>query len=321
MQNHKTISQAIYQQIAKAQNILLICHQGPDGDALGSNLALLNYLLKEKKQVTSFCLDPAPNFLNFLPNVELLTDDHRIFQQAYDTVIMVDCSNLEYAGVDGLMTAIPSKFTLINIDHHASNPDYGDFNLVLSEASSTAEIVYRLLKDWQADINSEIATSLATGIITDTHGFVNPATNYQTLAATADLKNKGANIHRIVQITLQQLNVNVLQLLGRALARLNKIEKYNLVYTYLTREDFLECEVDDSVMKGVANFLHILKEGEVLMVLREKEDNTIKASLRTTGQTDLAKLAEVFGGGGHQKAAGFSLSGKLVCDNNKLKIV
>jgi len=321
MYNHKTISQAIFQQIKKAENILIICHQNPDGDALGSNLALLTYLLEQKKKVNSFCLDPLLDYFNFLPHNHLLTNDHRVFSKAYDTVIIVDSGNLEYAGVEKLITALTSDFTLINIDHHASNPGFGDINLVIRDASSTAEIIYRLFKDWNVDINNKIATALACGIITDTGGFINPATSYQALLATADLKNRGANIHKIIQITLKKININNLKLWGRALERLTKIDKYNLVYTYLIQDDFIECEVEESAVEGIANFLHILKEGEVIMVLREREKNLIKVSLRTSGNTDLSKFAQLFGGGGHKKSAGFSLSGRLVCDNNKLRVV
>lgn len=321
MQNNKTISKAIYEQLNKAQNILIVSHQGPDGDTLGSNLALTDYLLKQNKQVTSFCLDEASPAFNFLPYINRLTTDHTVFTKQYDTVIILDSSNLDYAGVENLITAISSKFTLINIDHHVSNTQYGDLNLVLDHASSTGEIIYRMFKDWQVEIDSNIATCLACGIITDTGGFLNPATSYQSLTIAADLKNKGANIYKIIQTTLKRTNVDNLKLWGRALERLTKIKKYNLVYTYITSEDFQECNVEESAVEGMTNFLHILEEGEIIMVLRQRKEGLIKASLRTTGTTDLSKLAKLFGGGGHQKAAGFSLNGQLVVQDNKLRVV
>ncbi|MCD4760706.1 DHH family phosphoesterase [bacterium] len=320
MQNHKDVSEKIYQQIEKSKNILLVSHQKPDGDTLGSNLALLDYLLNKNKQVTSFCLDSVPQNYQFLPHSHLISNDHKIFTKKYDTVIVLDSGSLDYAGVDNLITAIPKKFVLINIDHHASNPGYGDVNLVFESASSTAEIIYRLLKDWDVDWTIDMATALACGLVTDTGGFKNPATSYQCLSATASLVQKGAKTHNIIQATLNRTEINSLKLWGRALERLKKIEKYNIIYTWITQQDFIECQVDETATEGIANFLHVLKDGKIIMVLRETTDQQIKGSLQTTTDIDLTKLATAFGGGGHKKAAGFSLPGKLVYDNNKLRI-
>lgn len=321
MKNHQDISQSIYQEIKSAQDILVISHQKPDGDTVGANLALTSFLINKNKNVTSFCIDPVPDNLSFLPNSHLINNDHRVFVQKYDLVIAVDCSNLQYAGVDGLITALPKGYTFINIDHHVSNPNYADINLVLPEASSTAEVLYRLFMDWNIEWNQDIANCLGCGLITDTNGFKNPATNYLALSAASDLINKGANVYKTIQNTVNQNNIGNLKLWGRALERLHKVKQYNLIYTWLTLKDFEECGVEASAAEGIANFLHILKEGEIIMVLREDAGNIIKGSLRTTSDVDLTRLAGVFGGGGHKKAAGFSLPGKLVYDKNKLKVI
>ncbi|MBT6690969.1 bifunctional oligoribonuclease/PAP phosphatase NrnA [Candidatus Parcubacteria bacterium] len=321
MQNHKLTSQAIYQQIDRAHKILLISHRNPDGDTLGSNFAMFNFLKNQGKEVTSFCVDPVPNYLNFLPDSHNLSNDHRVFTKTYDTVITLDCSTIELTAAEYLLQAIPSKYTFINIDHHVSNPGYGDISLVSPQTSSTAELLHNLFMDWKIEWNENIATNLACGVITDTGGLKNPATSYQSLSATSDLVNKGANIHKIMNVTLNQTSINKLKLWGRALERLTKVEKYNLVYTFITIKDFEECQADEDASEGMSNFLHVLKEGEVILVLREVGNNTIKGSLRTTGKIDLTKIAGLFGGGGHRKAAGFSLSGKLDYDNNKLRII
>lgn len=320
MQNHKTISENIYQQINRAEHILLISHKKPDGDTLGANLALFTYLHKLNKKVVSFCLDPVPSQFNFLPHSHLISSDHKLFTKKYDLIITIDCATLEYAGVDGLMTALPMGYTLINIDHHISNPRYGDIALVIDDASSASEIVYRLFADWKIEWSQDIATALACGLITDTNGFKNDATNYQTLKASAALINHGAQTHQIVQSALNNTSLNNLKLWGIALERLQKSARYDLIYTYITQEDIKNCQVDDSATEGIINFLHILKEGSVIMLLREKSDGMIAGSLRTTTNIDLTKLAALFGGGGHKKAAGFSLPGRLVYDNNRLRI-
>jgi phosphoesterase RecJ-like protein len=120
---------------------------------------------------------------------------------------------------------------------------------------------------------------------------------------------------------LNKPRLNQLKLWGRAFERLTKSNKYKLVYTWLSIKDYEECEATEDDSDGLSNFLHILKEGEVIMVLRETEENMIRGSLRTTSDIDLTKIAGIFGGGGHKKAAGFSLPGKLVYDNNKLRII
>jgi len=320
MQNHKTTSQSIYQHLENARDILIVSHQKPDGDTLGANLALHKLLKKQNKNITSFCLDPVPKNLKFLPFSQHLSNDHTVFTKSYDTIIVVDSGSLDYAGIDKLISAVPSDYTMINIDHHASNPHYGDINLVITEASSTAEVLYRLFMDWQIDWSQEIANALVCGMVTDTGGFKNPATTYQSLDAASDLVSKGANPHQIMNLTINNTDIASLRLWGRALERLKKNTKYDLVYTFITKQDLIDCGASESASEGLANFLHILKDGKISMVLKETSSGYVKASLRTTGDTDLAKLAQAFGGGGHKKASGFSLPGKLVYDNNKLRI-
>ena len=320
MNNHKNISSSIREEINKAQNILLLSHKRPDGDTAGSNLAFNIYLKKISKNVTSFCLNDLPYYLKFLPQSDLLKNDHLIFTKKYDLVIIFDSGSLEYAGVSDLLTAIKNKYILINIDHHATNLLYGDINLVITDASSTAEIIFRLFKDWDISWNNQIATCLACGIITDTGGFLNPATNYQSLAAASELVDNGANINEIVKITLSKNNLLDLKIWGKAFERLSSIDKYDLVYTFLTEKDYIECGVDKTATDNLVNFLQLLKEARIVLLLTEI-DGMIKGSFRTTEKNiDVSKLANLFGGGGHKKAAAFSFAGKLVIKDNKLKI-
>ncbi len=321
MKNHQHISQAIWQKIQAAENILLFSHQSPDGDTLGSNLALAKYLKNIGKQVTSFCIDPVPDNLKFLPNYHWLDSDHIIFTKKYEVVIALDSGSLDYAGVESLLTALNGNFSFINIDHHASNTHYGQINLVIPDASSTAEVVYRLLKDWNIDWDSDIANCLACGLITDTGGFKNAATSYLSLSAAADLHRQGAKLQHIINKTINNTEFQHLKLWGRALARLQSSKQYQLVYTFLTQADFQECGVDGNKIEGLSNFLHILNEGKIVLILKEDNNNAIRGSLRTNTNIDLAKLAKAFGGGGHKKASGFILPGRLEYVNNKLKVV
>lgn len=321
MEDYKDISENIKDTLDQAENILLICHQQPDGDAIGALLALTTYLKSLEKNVVAFCYDPLPDNLAFLPNGHLLTSDHLIFTKSYDVVMILDCGNYNMTGAENLLAVLP-PYTCINIDHHISNLGYGDINMVLPAASSTTEILYRLFKDWRVPISKDIATNLLCGIILDTGGFVNAATNYLTLETAADLINSGANINQMVQLTLANQNLNTLKLWGKALSRLQKNDKYGLVYTWLTQADFAECGINDNSTEGLSNFLHIIKEARIILVLSETTDGYVKGSMRTTDDdVDLNKLAKNFGGGGHKKAAGFTLPGRLQYDNNKLRII
>ena len=312
----------ISQAIARAENILIISHAKPDGDTLGAAFALTNYLLSLNKNVTNFCLDTLPEMFSFLPNSHRLTTDHLVFTKKYNLVIIVDSGSLNYAGVDKLITALQPGFTLINIDHHASNMHYAEINLVITEAASCTEILFYLFATWQIAWTSEIATCLLCGLVTDTGGFVNPATQYHTLEAASELVRHGANLWQVLQNTAYRQNINNLKLWGLAFSRLKKVAKYDLVYTFLTQEDFINCEADESATEGISNFLHILKEAKIILVLKETSDGYVKGSMRTAeDDIDLAKFCQKFGGGGHQKAAGFSLPGRLVYDKNKLSII
>ncbi len=321
MQNHKTTSHDIQSAIKAADKILLIAHQNPDGDCLGSVLAMYRYLASLDKNITVFCNHKIPDNFDFLPDANKLTNDHTVFTKSYDVVITVDTAALHLTGIEELLKIIPNKYKFINIDHHISNEKYADINLIISGASSTAEMIYRLFKDWQANIDQEIATQLACGMITDTGGFKNPATTYTCLDIAGELINRGANISQLVKNTINDTNITRLQLWGRALERLTKVNKYNLVYTWLTLQDLKECQADGNASEGISNFLHILNEGKIIMVLQETDNNIIKGSLRTTSKVDLSKLFALIGGECHQKAAGFSLPGRLEYDNNKLRIV
>lgn len=312
----------ISQAIKLAENTLIISHAKPDGDTLGAAFALTNYLLKQDKNITNFCLDNADKIFNFLPNIHRLTNDHLVFTKKYDLVIILDSGSLAYAGVDKLMTALESGFTLINIDHHASNTNYADINLVITEAASCTEVLFYLFHALKIKFTSDIATCLLCGLVTDTGGFVNPATQYHTLEAASCLVRHGANLWQVLQNTTYRQNINNLKLWGLAFSRLKKVAKYDLVYTFLTQEDFISCEADESSTEGISNFLHILKEAKIILVLKETSDGHVKGSMRTAeSDIDLAKFCQTLGGGGHKKAAGFSLPGRLVYDKNTLTIV
>jgi bifunctional oligoribonuclease and PAP phosphatase NrnA len=310
-------AQQIHQKIQSAENILLITHQNPDGDGLGAMSALSLYLEKLNKNFRLFCLHPVPDHYLFLPNLHLLTTDARIFfEKVFDLIIVLDSSNLEYAGVKFIIDQLRYNYLLVNIDHHLTNDGFGQLNLVQSQSSSASEVVYDLLRLWQAPITKEMATALLNGIIFDTGIFSNDGTTLSSLSVSSHLLNLGARHQEINQNTLRNKSLELLKLWGRAFERLTYNPVYDLAFTVLILKDFEELGIEPGSIDGLSNFFNELSGAGVIMVLLEKPDGTIKGSLRTTNNNvNLAKLAHLWNGGGHRKASGFSLKGRLVYNN------
>lgn len=304
----------IYFNLEKAENILIIIHQSPDGDAIGSGLSLANYLRREKKKYTLFSLDPPSSQFSYLSGIGELNNDISIFSNyVYDLTIVLDSGDLKYAGVAEFFQADSRKKSLIiNIDHHHTNQMFGDLNLVDPQASSTAEILYSFFDDLRIEINKEMATSLLTGILLDTGAFSNPATTIDSLEAASRLLIMGADPRKIVAHSLKNKKLSTLKLWGKALSRLKKDERTGFVTTIITKKDIEECRADEEATEGVSNFLNNLSDTKAVMVLMELSDGRIKGSLRSNDDLiDVAKIATILGGGGHKKAAGFTVRGHL----------
>ncbi len=319
----QTIAKQIHQTLLKAENILIISHKNPDGDTLSSACALMQYLRQIDKPHLAFCATSISQNLAFLPQIEYFVTDPLIFQNhRFDTIVVFDSGDLFYAGVDEHLRTLPYSPTLINIDHHPTNEFYGHHNLVRPEAASTTEILYRFFKINDLKIDKYIATCLLTGIVTDTAHFSNPATTAEALKIAAELLRLGANLNLIRGWTLKNKSLTGLKLWGRVLSRLQKNEKYELAFTILTKDDRQEFDLPDEEVEGLTNFLNNLGEAKIVCLLKEGEDDIIKVSLRTSDpEIDVSQLAKSFGGGGHAKAAGFSVRGRLIETSEGWKVI
>ena len=314
MEKYQKLFDQVHIELEKAQHIMLVIHKNPDGDATGASLALSHFLEKNNKNHTCFSKDKLGSNFAFLPKNDVFNHDEKIWKNNdFDLIITLDSSNLDHTGVEPHINNHKNRVKIINIDHHITNEKHGHINLVVSEASSTCEIVHYLL-DAKKAINKAIATCLLTGIITDTDGFQNMATTPSAIETASRLMKKGVNIGSITKLTLDQKPVNTLKLWGMALQRLKINKKNNVISTVVTRQDLIDCNASEEALDGIANFLNRLNEAEngVVMVLSEHEPGKIKGSLRTTNPLiDVSKLANILGGGGHKKASGFSIEGKL----------
>ncbi len=308
----RLIATQIHHCLRQAKSIIIIPHQNPDGDALGAATALAEYLHVLAKDHVIFCATALPpKRWHFLRHAERVTNDPSVFKQAdVDTIVVLDSGDLAYAGVAHLVAGHPA--TIINIDHHATNQNFGHHNLVLPTAPSTTAIIYHLFKHAETKLNKSMATSLLTGLITDTDSFTNAATSADALAIAGELIRHGADLALITGQTIKNKTLGALRLWGTVLSRLEKHLSLDLIYTYITRDDLIKHNLSDTESEGIANFLNNLEGAKIALILKETPDGKIKGSFRTTrDDVDVSALAKKLGGGGHKKAAGFTIDGTI----------
>jgi len=305
-----------------ANRVLVVMHQRPDGDALGSATALSLYLDDVQKPHDLFCIHPAPDHYFFLPNSERVqTDPSLILSGSHDVLVSLDSGDLVYAGIHGhLENRTKERHTIINIDHHKTNTHYGDVNIVDAQSSSTAEIMYNFFMHADHPISTDAATCMLTGIVSDTGGFSNLATTSSALNIASELLRFGARIWDIQHHTQKNKSINALKLWGTVLSRLKR-HSSGVVITVITQTDILTCNATREDAEGIANFLNTLDGARAVFLLSELEPGKIKISMRTTEpHVDVSHFARVFGGGGHKKASGLTIPGTIIVSDKSFHI-
>ncbi len=299
--------------IRQAKKILIASHKNC-GDATGSVISTMLALRYLGKQADMYLPSFVPDSFKFLPHSEkIIIGKEKIDLNNYDLFFCVDASDVYMTELqDQWVNRKPTLIT-INLDHHLTNPFYGDVNIIDKEASATSVMLYEWFRKTEIPITREMANCMLTGIFTDTGTFSNPATSSLSLQASSDMLVRGANPTKILDKMVNNKSVSDLKLWGRALERLNVDEDIGIVSTVITLADLKDLEVGRDAIEGIANFLNEIAGYKAVLVLKEQEDGTVKGSLRTTREdVDVAELAKQFGGGGHKKAAGFSIAGRLV---------
>ncbi|MDZ7798949.1 MAG: DHH family phosphoesterase [Patescibacteria group bacterium] len=313
------------QLILSSEKILVSTHEKPDGDAIGSMLSLAYYFEDIKQEYLCFTENEIIDNFYFLPGVERIKNEIKEIND-FDLIIFVDVGDVKRADIFSyLKKADLRQIKMVNIDHHYTIlGDYAsdfDLNIINLEVSSVSEIIYYFFDYIGAENNKEKATNLLTGILTDTGCFSNLGTTVNSFSVAANLLNKGANLKKICDKTMKKNNIITFRLWGRALSRLKKNKKTGVVTSIITQKDLKECGASSDSTEGISNFLNSLAEAKFTLLLKEEEEGLIKGSLRTTrNDVDVSKVAAHFGGGGHKKAAGFSVKGKLVETKDGWKI-
>jgi len=292
--------------LAEATEVAIACHVNPDADALGSMLGLSAFLRERgTRTVCSFPNDPPvpPRWARLLPGSEDLVPI-RSFPPEPDVMVTCDCASADRLGP--LLPAAERARELIWIDHHRSNEGLGTVPVIDPDASSTCELVWRVVAAIGGEVPVGTALCLYAGLVTDTGRFQYEAVRPSTLRVAAELREHAFDHAALAQALYEDHARSYLRLLGVALARLAVEPDVDLVWTYVTQADLLQTGVDPTDTEDLIDVLRTDRDSDVAALLKQQLDGRFKVSVRSRGRHDLAAVASAFGGGGHRLAAGYT---------------
>lgn len=304
----------ILEEINKAESIVILTHEHPDGDAVGTSLALYNALKICGKDNLDLIIPECPNTFMFLPNASDIKKESCI--ENYDLAITIDCANFKM--LNGWSKYFENANTTVVIDHHGTNTMYGDYNFVNPDAPACAEVMIVALNHFNMEINKDIGTCLLAGIITDTGGFKYQGVTAETFEFVAKLLNKGVNVSDTYRKVLQVKTKSAFELSRIASNRLEFLEDGKIAYTYLTLKDYDKVNAVYGDHEGIVDMGRDVKGVEVSIFIREVRGKGLKVSLRSNEKVNVDEIALLFGGGGHLKAAGFPINGDLEAVKEKI---
>jgi phosphoesterase RecJ-like protein len=293
----------VLRQIERRDSFVLTSHARPDGDAIGSALACCQVLRAMGKQADVVLHDAVPRIYRPLPFADQVVQANRL-NGSYQAAIILECDSLLRTRLEGL----EDRF-LINIDHHASGRPFADVNWIDPHAVATAEMVFRLGREAGVPLSAEIATCLYTALMTDTGSFMFQGTNEHTFALARVLTLAGADPAHCARNIYFAHSGAKMRLLGEALRNLN--QEGHLVWIWVTQEQMERCGAKEEDCEGLVNYALSIADAEVAAFFRELPDGRFRVSLRSKGKVNVAKLAERFGGGGHECASGCAVNGPL----------
>jgi phosphoesterase RecJ-like protein len=295
--------EAILKVLREGERFLVCSHSRPDGDAVGSILAMGMLLRQMGKRVDLVTADRIPIIYRTLPEASTIRTALRV-HGPYDAAILLECDGLERTRLRGL-----DQFFVINIDHHASGRAFGHLNWIDRSAASVGELVHRLVKAAGGVVTPEMASCLYATVLTDTGGFCYGTTNAATFDLARELVVAGADPLRIAQDVYFSLAMSKLLLLGAALGNLKR--EGRLAWLWVSHQDMVRsCAVEEDC-EGIVNYAVSIEGVEAAAFLRELPEQRIRLSLRSKGKVNVAAIAERLGGGGHENAAGCTLEGPL----------
>jgi phosphoesterase RecJ-like protein len=302
----------VLEELRSAQRLIVVAHEHPDGDALGSLIGMQGALAALGKDCLMFIDSselPLPQEYRFLSLSGLVSSPPDDLDER--TIVFLDCGNLERNPADALQRP---GMHILNIDHHHDNTHFGTVNLVVPDASCTAEIVWDLMKGLGIEPTQEIAEALYVGLITDTGRFMYENTGPRAHRMAAELIEAGVDVHEIYRRVYEGVPYGKLALLARGLAKVERYDSGRLTVTELDAADFAESGAEESYSEGVIDHLRAVQGTAVAALVRDRIGDTDgdgnplrKVSLRASDErVDVSAIARVQGGGGHRQAAGFT---------------
>ncbi len=286
------------------KQVVVTSHARPDGDAIGSSLAMAGVLEQLGHDVEVVLADPVPEIYKTLPQIERVRHAAAPDMRA-EAVVILECDSIERTGLDGLEGRL-----LINIDHHESGRDYAAFNWIDPKACAVAELVYRLAVASHVQITPAIATCLYTALLSDTGSFTYPLTTSTTFEMAHDLTLKGANPSQIARDIFFTSPLSKIKLLGAALSNMECDRR--IAWSSVTQVEMDHAKASPEDCEGVVNHLISISGVESAVFFRELPgESQFRLSIRSKGLVNVAVVAEAFGGGGHRTASGCTMEGPL----------
>ena len=295
--------EAVLKVLREGERFLVCSHSRPDGDAVGSVLAMGMLLEQMGKHADLFTADRVPQVYRKLPGADAMQTALRV-HGPYDAAILLECDSYERTRLRGL-----EQYPIVNIDHHASGREWGQVNWIDRDAASVGQLVHRLVKAAGAKVPPEMATCLYTTLLTDTGGFLFGTLRGSTFALAHELVEAGADPIKIAQNTYFTTPMSKLLLLGTALTHLHR--EGRISWVWVTHEDMVRTCAAEEDCEGIVNYALSVADVEASVFLRELPEGRIRVSLRSKGKVNVAALAESKGGGGHENAAGCTLEGPV----------
>jgi phosphoesterase RecJ-like protein len=300
--------QAIVTALRDHDRFLVVTHENPDGDALGSLLATTLALRQLGKDVEMLLMGdaPLPREYHFLQLDGLLREPPE--DAPTRVLVAVDCAKADRIGPD--LTPIMRAPLVLDIDHHHDNTRFGAVNLIVADASSTGEVLRDVFRELDVELTPDIAEPLYVALVTDTGRFQYSNTTPKSLRLAAELVEAGADVHAVFQQVYESVEFAKLKLLARALERARVLEGGRIVVSYLVRTDFAEVGAAEPYSEGIIDYLRAVEGAELAVLIREpprEAGPTRRVSLRASvDELDVSQIARIFDGGGHRQAAGFS---------------
>lgn len=299
--------------IKKANKIYVVGHINPDGDSIGSSFAMCLALKKMGKDA-NVIVPKHSEIFDFLPHMN--DAKKTIEEESIDLLIAVDSSDITRLGLP--QDDIKKAKNIIMIDHHKKSNVYGVVNVIEEGCPATCQLVYEFITYLKVKIDVDIATYLYSGILTDTGSFNYATTNERTLAIVSKLVGLGINFSYICKKLNDTVKESKLKLIATAINNMEVFEDGKIRYTYVDYDTISKLGVDEEDAEGMTNYLRMVEGTEVAVYVRGKSNGTNKVSLRSGDKVDVSTVAILFGGGGHKRASGYTMTDKIEVEKEKL---